>query len=147
MYYETDCFGQCKNPYIPPDVENPSCNQVKQRELTGDGLEKRHEIISKDDFETSDIISFEKEFGEKPAKENVEAFTLYEKRIKAWEEGKEERRKIWEKENGTIYMEGLLSDISKEKKRIGGNWAVAGADLRRKSNRDFAKYVFLKLSN
>ena len=37
-------------------------------------------------------------------------------------------------------MEASLKDISKEKKRIGGNWAVAGIDLVRKYQREYAKY-------
>merc|ERR1719228_2184879 len=31
VYYEADCFFALKNPYIPPDVENPSMAQVKQK--------------------------------------------------------------------------------------------------------------------
>ena len=120
---------------------------MKQRDLSGEGLEERHELLKKIDFEASEGKCFEKEVGEKPDKENVEDFELYQKRRQEWEEGTKDRRKNWEEENGEIYLEGLLNNISKEKKRIGGNWAVAGADLRRKSNRDFAKYVFLKYSN
>ena len=93
----------------------------------------------KGDFETFDHTRFEKEFGEKPNKENVEAFELYERNKKEWDEGKKERGKIFEKENGTIILQGLLENILEEKKRIGGNWAVAGADLRKKFQRDFAK--------
>ena len=37
VYYEGDCFFNLKNPYIPPDVENPSVAQVKQRKLVGEG--------------------------------------------------------------------------------------------------------------
>ena len=126
-------------------MENPTPNQFKQRELSGNGLEERHKLIEKGCFETYDGESFEKEVGEKPTKENVEGFELYKKRIKEWEEGKKDRRKIWEDENGTIYLKGLLNDISKEKKRIGGNWAVAGADLKRKCERDYAKYFPLSI--
>ena len=120
-------------------MENPSVNQVKQRDLIGAGVELRRELIMKGDFDTFDHTRFEKEFGEKPDKENVEAFELYERHKKEWDAGKKERKKIFEKENGTILLEGLLEDISKEKKRIGGSWVIAGADLRKRFKRDFAK--------
>ena len=32
VYYEADCFNNCKNPYIAPDVENPTLAQVHQKE-------------------------------------------------------------------------------------------------------------------
>ena len=44
VYYEGDCFFNMKNPYIPPDVENPSLAQVKQRKLVGEGVDERREI-------------------------------------------------------------------------------------------------------
>ena len=33
VYYEADCFGMLKNPYIPLDVENPSMYQLKMKSL------------------------------------------------------------------------------------------------------------------
>ena len=125
-------------------MENPTPYQFKQRELSGEGLKERRELLENGFFDRSEAEAkgFEREVGKKPNNENVEALKLYEKRQQEWEEGKQDRRKIWEEEHGKIYMEGLLNDISKEKKRIGGNWAVAGADLRRKSMRNFSRYVF-----
>ena len=46
VYYEGDCFFNLKNPYIPPDVENPSVAQVKQRKLVGEGADGRREICN-----------------------------------------------------------------------------------------------------
>ena len=46
VYYEGDCFFNLKNPYIPPDVENPSVAQVKQRKLVGEGVLERREICN-----------------------------------------------------------------------------------------------------
>ena len=47
VYYETDCFFNIKNPYIPLDVENPTLMQGMQRPLKGEGLETRREICQK----------------------------------------------------------------------------------------------------
>ena len=44
VYYEADCFGGIKNPYIPREAENPSMAQFNQRSLKGKGLEKRMKI-------------------------------------------------------------------------------------------------------
>ena len=46
VYYEGDCFFNLKNPYIPPDVENPSVAQVKQRKLVGEGADGRREVCN-----------------------------------------------------------------------------------------------------
>ena len=46
VYYEGDCFYRLKNPYIPPDVENPSLAQVKQRKLVGEGVCERRKICN-----------------------------------------------------------------------------------------------------
>ena len=43
VYYEGDCFFNTTNPYIPPDVENPTVAQVKQRKLVGEGVKERKE--------------------------------------------------------------------------------------------------------
>jgi len=53
VYYETDCFGSCRNPYIPTDVPNPSMAQVNQKPLKGEGLAERIELCknSNDMFE------------------------------------------------------------------------------------------------
>ena len=45
VYYEADCFGSLKNPFIPLDVENPSLAQMKQRVLKGRGREERQKVV------------------------------------------------------------------------------------------------------
>merc|ERR1719412_3248094 len=47
VYYEGDCFSQLRNPYIPPDVENPSLAAAKQRKLVGEGRKERRAIVDK----------------------------------------------------------------------------------------------------
>ena len=47
VYYEGDCFFGLKNPYIPPDVENPSLAQVKQKKLVGEGEAERKKLFEK----------------------------------------------------------------------------------------------------
>ena len=41
VYYEVDCFGGARNPYIPLDVPNPTMVQECQRPLIGEGREER----------------------------------------------------------------------------------------------------------
>ena len=45
VYYEGDCFLHLKNPYIPPDVENPSSAPSKQKKLDGEGKAEREKIV------------------------------------------------------------------------------------------------------
>ena len=47
VYYEGDCFFGLRNPYIPPDVENPSMAQTKQRKFVGEGVKERRAICEK----------------------------------------------------------------------------------------------------
>jgi len=47
VYYEADCFNNCKNPYIPVDTPDPTMAQMNQRSLKGEGLEARKEAIVK----------------------------------------------------------------------------------------------------
>ena len=35
VYYEADCFGMLKNPYVPLDIDNPSVSTMKQKSLIG----------------------------------------------------------------------------------------------------------------
>merc|ERR1712212_1389074 len=48
VFYESDCFGNIKNPYIPTDAENPSMAQVHQKALKGEGLERGRKRIGGD---------------------------------------------------------------------------------------------------
>jgi hypothetical protein len=47
VYYEADCFGNCRNPYIPGEVPDPTMAQVNQKALKGEGLAERLEICKK----------------------------------------------------------------------------------------------------
>ena len=97
---------------------NPTCHQWKQRKLIGDGFVERKELLDRANSLVSDLLA-----------------DKHHQRLK--QTGKL-REKLKEKED--IIMEASLKDISKEKKRIGGNWAVAGIDLVRKYQREYAKY-------
>ena len=97
---------------------NPTCHQWKQRKLIGEGLAERKDILDRANSLVSDLLA-----------------DKHHQRLK--QTGKL-REKLKEKED--IIMEASLKDISKEKKRIGGNWAVAGIDLVRKYQREYAKY-------
>ena len=99
---------------------NPTCHQWKQRKLIGDGFVERKELLDRANSLVSDLLA------DKP--DGEDAATHHQKL----------REKLNEKEN--IILEASLKDISKEKKRIGGNWAVAGIDLMRKYQREYAKY-------
>ena len=46
VYYEGDCFFRLRNPYIPPNVENPSLAATKQRRLVGEGTKERWAIVN-----------------------------------------------------------------------------------------------------
>ena len=45
VYYEADCFFGLRNPYIPPDVENPTMAQGRQRKLVGEGAAERKQTL------------------------------------------------------------------------------------------------------
>ena len=60
VYYEGDCFGNIKNPYIPKDADNPSMAQVHQRALVGEGLERRREICNATNTEFMELFSGKK---------------------------------------------------------------------------------------
>ena len=47
VYYEADCFGSMKNPYISLEVENPSLAQIHQATLKGPGMEERKVVIER----------------------------------------------------------------------------------------------------
>ena len=47
VFYEGDCFWFLRNPYIPPNVPEPSLAQWKQRKLVGEGAEERQEKAKK----------------------------------------------------------------------------------------------------
>merc|ERR1712215_341210 len=105
VYYEADCFGSCKNPYIPPDVPDPSMAQVYQKALKGEGLEERKELMKRSMPVFADMMS-----------------------------GKD-----YDKELAKEFYGAMCEDIKRERKRIGGDWAIAAVTLSR-DLRDIIRY-------
>ena len=91
VYFEADCFGSLKNPYIPLDHENPSMAQMYQKSLKGPGMEERIKLGQLFVDQVGKCVA-----GEKMDSEAM--FPLYD---------------------------AMGKEILKEKKRIGGEWAVA----------------------
>ena len=110
VYYEADCFGSLRNPYIPLEVDNPTMQQESQRNLTGEGREERKQIF--------------KQFG-KAAKKKLHPFRF------ATSEDEAKMAKGYE---------ALCRDISSERRRIGGDWAIAGFILGKK-HRDLVRSI------
>merc|ERR1712215_410354 len=118
VYYEADCFSQCRNLYIPPDVDNPSMAQVTQRPLKGKVLEERAKACKQ----------LEQLFGHMLA---GGCFDM------------EMVREFYELE---------CEDINNERRRIGGDWAIAAVSFSREL-RDFIRsrlgpdliFVFLNM--
>ena len=97
VYYEADCFGSCRNPYIPVDVPNPSMAQVGQKPLKGNGLEERMEVCKK----ANDMF--------------MAIFNGVE----------------YDLEDAKDFYSSMCDDILSERKRIGGDWAIAAVTLTR----------------
>ena len=57
VYYEGDCFGSLKNPYVPLDAESPSLAQVNQKALKGEGEKERNEFLMKLGKEEGKIVT------------------------------------------------------------------------------------------
>ena len=109
VYYEADCFCQLRNPYIPPGVDNPTLQQMLQRNLTGPGREEREDVVGKIE----------------PVLEKT----------RSKEKLSQEESEVVEK-----FFELLCGDISRERARVGGNWAIAGT-IHFKQHRDIIKSV------
>ena len=105
VYYEGDCFFMGRNPYIPPDVEEPSIAMLGQRKLLGEAARTRRELGAAGDEAVQARMA-----GEKWAD-----FSVLE----------------------SCYGE-LCKDIMRERKRMGGDWAVATVLMDRQL-RDFVR--------
>ena len=46
VFYEADCFGQLRNPYIPVTAEDATLSQLRQKLLSGPGLEERRAVVT-----------------------------------------------------------------------------------------------------
>ena len=44
VFYEADCFGQLRNPYIPVTAEDATLAQLRQKLLSGPGLDERRDV-------------------------------------------------------------------------------------------------------
>ena len=97
VYYEADCFGALKNPYVPLDVDNPSLAQVTQKPLKGSGMEERKKVTQ-------------------------DCHTIWRDLMAGKDYDKEMFRKFYQM---------LAGNIKEEKKRIGGDWAIAHVLLTR----------------
>jgi len=82
VYYEGDCFFRLRNPYIPPNVENPSLAATKQRRLVGEGTKERWAIVNagtevwrsklaKKEFKEADLEAAYREFCKDVARERA----------------------------------------------------------------------------
>ena len=82
VYYEGDCFFRLRNPYIPPNVENPSLAATKQRRLVGEGTKERWAIVNagtevwrsklaKKEFKDADLEAAYREFCKDVARERA----------------------------------------------------------------------------
>ena len=91
VYYEADCFGSLKNPYVPLDAENPSMAQLHQKPLRGQGAEERKAVLKKTQAHWGSMM-----------------------------QGKD-----YDKEALMQFYSLMAEDIAKEKKRIGGDFAIA----------------------
>jgi len=91
VYYEADCFGGLKNPYVSLDVDNPTMAAMHQKPLKGQGMEERKDTMKKMQGSWGNIM-----------------------------QGKD-----YDKEALLDFYRLLAADIGREKKRIGGDFAVA----------------------
>ena len=111
VYYEGDCFTGLRNPYIPVDVDNPSLAQIRQKQLVGEGLAERREI----EKDVQRLFRRMMDDG-------------YEVKFDEGDDAKKMKR----------YYQRLCENILQERKRIGGDWAVASAAM---LDRDWRQYV------
>ena len=112
VYYEADCFAGLKNPYIPPDVDNPSLAQSAQRPLCGEGMEERSRIADKAHKMFVDMFQ-----GGQNLYSN---FSVTEYLLKG---------KGVDSAGEREFYTAMCEDIKRERARIGGDWAVAGVAL------------------
>ena len=108
VYYELDCFARLRNPFLPLDVEDPTVYHKLQRNLTGEGREERINVWKR-----------AKKGGEKL----LHPFKIAKK------EDHEALKKFYEL---------ICDDISSQRTRVGGDWAVAGI-LIKKDHRDLVR--------
>ena len=105
VYYEGDCFFIVKNPYIHPDIENPTFAAMDQKKLIGEDAKMRRDLGTAADQQVQ-VKMAEGKWGD---------FSIME----------------------SCYKE-LCKDILNERKRMGGDWAIATALIDRQI-RDYVR--------
>ena len=109
VYYEGDCFGGLKNPFNKIDSENPSLDQIKMKNLKGT-------------LKTVSILPHI--LGEYfLGKGSTERAAFMKKAQEIW--GPLMAGQEYDHSVMTEYFGLMAQDIASQKKRIGGNWAVA----------------------
>lgn len=108
VYYEADCYGMHVNPYLPPDVEEPTLAVSKQKPLCG------------------------------VPQDRIDSVNNGIKDFMAMIRGEEYKRESVEK-----FYSGMCNDIKKERRRLGGDWAVAEAV----PSRAFREHIRKELDN
>ena len=115
VYYEGDSFGGLKNPFNKIDSENPSLDQIKMKNLKGT-------------LKTVSILP--SSLGEYfLGKGSTERAAFMNKAQEIW--GPLMAGQEYDKSVMTEYFGLMAQDIASQKKRIGGNWAVATVVFKR----------------
>ena len=91
VYYEADCIGSLRNPYVPLEVADPSVAQMHQKALNGPGYAERKATVLKGRKAMSSLV-----------------------------QGSD-----WDKKALLDYYRIMAADIAREKRRIGGSFAIA----------------------
>ena len=124
VYYEGDAFGGLKNPFNTLDSDNPSLDQIKMKNLKG--ILKSVSIL---------LISKENILG----KGSSERAAFMKQAAEIW--GPLMAGQEYDQSVMSEYFRLMAEDIATQKKRIGGNWAVATVVFNR-ADRDVIRYDF-----
>ena len=124
VYYEGDSFGGLRNPFNTIDSENPSLDQIKMKNLKG--ILKSVSIL---------LISKESILG----KGSSERAAFMQQAQELW--GPLLAGQEYDQSVMSEYFRLMAEDIATQKKRIGGNWAVATVVFNR-ADRDLIRYDF-----
>ena len=108
VYYEADAFNMMHNPFNPLDSENPSVETIKQKVLKGPGAAERSKLGKNLIWNDSQLIFFH---------------VIVQKASTIW--GKLMSGQEYDKEVIRNYYIEMCNDITKQKERIGGDWAIA----------------------
>ena len=107
VYYEGDCFGMMKNPFIDLNAENPTMHQMKQKNLKG-----KTNCFCPEGFKNIFVGNGAAERGEF-LKKSQEVFAPLMAGLE------------YDKSVIVEFYKMMCQDILDQKKRIGGTWAIA----------------------